>query len=168
MRKLILTIDLDVQKRMRDIAKSRKINLSAFVSELFDRYEKNDSIINHDDFIEREIQDLIKDIASKNNSTVSDFIRELIQLSDKLVKIEDNILSQEEQKQLADIANKKRIPVSNFVKELVNKYNDKTVDTVVLKIPKELKSNPDELKKFVQVRCDGIVKALSSYRGNML
>jgi hypothetical protein len=64
-------------------------------------------------------------------------------------------------------AKKKQISVSKLIRDLIDKYlpegeEGDAVDTVILKIPRDLRQSPDELKKWMELRCSGIVKALSS------
>lgn len=73
----------------------------------------------------------------------------------------------EMQEHLKKVAKKKGESVSKLVRDLIQKYlpdDDGTeqVDTVILKIPRDLRQNPEELKKWMDVRIAGVVKALSS------
>jgi hypothetical protein len=56
---------------------------------------------------------------------------------------------------------------SELIRRLVEKYlnllvHDDSEVPVVLRIPSDLKSNPDELSKWLHTRADGIVKALTN------
>jgi metal-responsive CopG/Arc/MetJ family transcriptional regulator len=73
----------------------------------------------------------------------------------------------EMQEHLKKVAKKKGESVSKLVRDLIQKYlpdDDGTeqVDTVILKIPRDLRQHPEELKKWMDVRIAGVVKALSS------
>jgi len=55
--------------------------------------------------------------------------------------------------------------VSQMIRDLINKYlellvNDKDEIPVILKVPSDLKGNPEELKIWLSSRMDAIVKAL--------
>lgn len=63
-------------------------------------------------------------------------------------------------------AKKKGISVSKLIRDLVEKCipvveDGVEVDTVILKIPRSLRNNPEELKKWLDIRRDGIVKTLA-------
>lgn len=71
------------------------------------------------------------------------------------------------QDRLKKVAKQRQISVSKLVRDIIDKHlgpdvEDGTiVDTVILKIPATIKTNPEELKHWLQVRLDGIVKHLS-------
>ena len=64
---------------------------------------------------------------------------------------------------LETTARKKGISKSKVIRDLVEKYVnvEEGVDTIILKIPSELKKSPEELKQWLEVRCNGIVRALT-------
>lgn len=73
----------------------------------------------------------------------------------------------EMQDHLKKVAKRKQVSVSKLVRDLIEKYlpdDDGTeqVDTVILKIPREVRQDPVKLKEWMEIRCAGIVKALSS------
>lgn len=69
----------------------------------------------------------------------------------------------EMQEHMKAVAKKKQVSVSKLVRDLVEKYlpaNEDDVNVVILKIPGELKGHPEDLRKWLDVRTNGIVKAL--------
>lgn len=55
--------------------------------------------------------------------------------------------------------------VSQMIRDLIKKYlellvNDKDEIPVILKVPSDLKGNPEELKTWLSSRMDAIVKAM--------
>lgn len=73
----------------------------------------------------------------------------------------------EMQEHLKKVAKRKQVSVSKLVRDLIEKYlpdDDGTeqVDTVILKIPREIRQDSGKLREWMEVRCAGIVKALSS------
>lgn len=69
------------------------------------------------------------------------------------------------QERMKNIAKKRNISVSRLVRDMVDKqlpHEDESVDIVILKIPTDLRSKPEELSKWLQVRSSGIVKALTA------
>lgn len=71
------------------------------------------------------------------------------------------------QERLKKVAKQRNISVSKLIRDVVDKHlgpdgNDENLhDTVILKIPKQLKINPDELRSWLQVRFENIVNVLS-------
>ena len=56
--------------------------------------------------------------------------------------------------------------VSQLIRDLISKYldllvNDKDDIPVILRIPSNLKDNPDDLKAWLQIKVDAIAKAIS-------
>lgn len=56
--------------------------------------------------------------------------------------------------------------VSQMIRDLISKYldllvNDNDEIPIILKIPSNLKNNPEELKSWLSVRTEAVVKALS-------
>lgn len=73
----------------------------------------------------------------------------------------------EMQDHLKKEAKKKGISVSKLMRDLIEKYLPEQeegveLDTVILRIPRELRSTPDELRKWLDIRTAGIVKALAN------
>ena len=70
------------------------------------------------------------------------------------------------QERLKRVAKKRGVSISELVRDAMEKFlgpdEDKDVDTIILKIPVELKKDPGELEKWVQTRMLGIVKALTA------
>lgn len=69
------------------------------------------------------------------------------------------------QDRLKKVAKKRNVSVSKLVRDTIEKVlgpDEDSVDTVILKIPAELKKDPAELEKWVQTRMMGIVKALTA------
>lgn len=70
------------------------------------------------------------------------------------------------QERLKKVAKQRNISVSRLIRDVVDKHlgtdgNDENLyDTVILKIPKHIKSNPEELKNWLKVRFDGVVEIL--------
>ncbi|RTK97692.1 MAG: hypothetical protein EKK64_00320 [Neisseriaceae bacterium] len=70
------------------------------------------------------------------------------------------------QERLKKVAKQRNISVSKLIRDVVDKHlgpdgNDENLhDTVILKIPKQLKTNKDQLRSWLQVRFDGIVNIL--------
>jgi predicted DNA-binding ribbon-helix-helix protein len=71
------------------------------------------------------------------------------------------------QERLKKVAKQRNISVSKLIRDVVDKHlgpdgNDENLhDTVILKIPKQLKISPDELRSWLQVRFENIVNVLS-------
>jgi predicted DNA-binding protein len=69
------------------------------------------------------------------------------------------------QDRLKKVAKKRNVSVSKLVRDTIDKLigpDEEMVDTVILKIPVELKKDPAELEKWVHTRMLGIVKALTA------
>jgi len=85
-------------------------------------------------------------------------------MSDKL-KIMSLSVEAEMQTQLKNTAKKLGCSVSSMVRELVNKHldliaNDEDEIPVILKVPADLKGNEEELREWLNVKVDALVKAL--------
>lgn len=71
------------------------------------------------------------------------------------------------QDRLKKVAKQRQISVSKLVRDVIDKHlgpdveDGTVVDTVILKIPATMKTNPEELRNWLQVRLEGIVKHLS-------
>ncbi len=88
-------------------------------------------------------------------------------MSNKKSNIMSLSVEPEMQDHLKKVAKKKQVSVSKLVRDLIDKYlpddeGGTEVDTVILKIPRDLRQDPIKLKDWMEVRCAGIVKALSS------
>lgn len=69
------------------------------------------------------------------------------------------------QERLKKVAKDRHISVSRLIKDIVEKYlgpeaNENQVDTIILRIPVELKQNAEKLQEWLQIREKAIVKAL--------
>lgn len=66
---------------------------------------------------------------------------------------------------LKRFAAKRSVSVSQLIRDMADKYLgmdvESSFDTVILKIPVEMKKNPEDLKRWVYQRAEGIVKALT-------
>ncbi|MEI8270501.1 MAG: CopG family transcriptional regulator [bacterium] len=71
------------------------------------------------------------------------------------------------QERLKKVAKQRNISVSKLIRDVVDKHlgpdgNDENLhDTVILKIPKQLKVSPEQLRSWLQVRFENIVNVLS-------
>jgi hypothetical protein len=84
----------------------------------------------------------------------------------KKINIMSLSLEVEIQDHLKNEAKKKGISVSKLIRDLIDKClpmveEGVEVDTVILKIPRQLRNNSEELRKWLNLRQDGIVKALA-------
>lgn len=73
----------------------------------------------------------------------------------------------EMQDHLKKEAKKKGVSVSKLMRDLIEKYLPEQeegveLDTIILRIPRELRTNTEELKKWLDIRTAGIVKALAN------
>lgn len=68
----------------------------------------------------------------------------------------------EVQEKLKKVAARRDISVSKLIRDLSDKFlnDDESMDMVVLRIPKDLKQNPDELMKWLNIKSAGILAAL--------
>lgn len=72
------------------------------------------------------------------------------------------------QDRLKKVAKQRDTSVSKLIRDILVKHlgadveDGVVMDTVILKIPASLKADSEELKKWLQVRCDSIVKAMSN------
>lgn len=68
----------------------------------------------------------------------------------------------EVQEKLKKVAARRDISVSKLIRDLSDKFlnEDESMDMVVLRIPKDLKNNPDDLIKWMNIKSTGIVAAL--------
>lgn len=86
-------------------------------------------------------------------------------MSNKKSNIMSLSVDPEIQELLKKVAKKRNISVSALVRDMVKKNlttNDEDCDTVILKIPNSVKAEPEELKKWLQLRVDAVVKALAA------
>jgi multidrug efflux pump subunit AcrB len=88
-------------------------------------------------------------------------------MSEKKSKIMSLSVEPEMQDLLKSSAKKMGYSVSELVRNLVTKYLDLVVNTgeeipVILQVPANLREDPEGLKKWLTVRTEGIVKALSN------
>lgn len=73
----------------------------------------------------------------------------------------------EVQDRLKKVAKQRNTSVSKLIRDMIEKHigpdvEDGTVfDTVILKIPAAVKSSSDDLRQWLQVRVDNIIKALT-------
>jgi hypothetical protein len=69
------------------------------------------------------------------------------------------------QEKLKEAAKKRNISTSKLIRDMADKYlsnTDEEVDTVIFKIPNSVKANPEELRKWLQIRVEAVVKALTT------
>ena len=72
------------------------------------------------------------------------------------------------QDRLKKVAKQRDTSVSKLIRDILVKHlgtdveDGVVMDTVILKIPASLKADPEELKKWLQIRCDSIVKAMAN------
>lgn len=66
------------------------------------------------------------------------------------------------QEKLKRVAKKRDVSVSKLIRDLTEKFlnDDEEMDMVVLKVPKELRKSPEELKNWMDVKANSIVNAL--------
>ena len=71
------------------------------------------------------------------------------------------------QERLKKVAKQRNISVSKLIRDVVDKHlgpegnDDNLHDTVILKIPKQLKANQEDLRAWLQLRFNNIVYALT-------
>lgn len=65
---------------------------------------------------------------------------------------------------LKTLAEQKQTTVSKLVRGVIEKYLnvDNSFDTIVLKIPVELKSDSDKLREWIEAKIPGIVSSLTN------
>jgi len=71
----------------------------------------------------------------------------------------------EMQEHLKNAAKKKQCSVSKLIRDMVVRYlpaSEEDVHMVILKIPAELKGQPEEVRKWLDIRTEGIVKAIGA------
>lgn len=68
------------------------------------------------------------------------------------------------QERLKRVARKRDVSVSKLVRDMVDKFlnDDDNVDMVILKVPKTLKENHEELRGWLHSRFETVVTALKS------
>lgn len=72
------------------------------------------------------------------------------------------------QDRLKKIAKQRNVSVSKLIRDVIDKHlgpdvaEGQVVDTVILKIPSEMKAQPEELRKWLQARFDAVVKGLTN------
>jgi len=74
-------------------------------------------------------------------------------------------IDSEFQEKLKKVAAKREISVSKLIRDVMEKYlpsGDDEVDTIIFKVPSNVKSSKDSLKNWFMVRVDAIVNKLSS------
>jgi predicted transcriptional regulator len=84
-------------------------------------------------------------------------------MSNKKSNIMSLSVDPEIQERLKKVAKKRNVSVSKLVRDMVDKNlstTDEDVDTVIFKIPKGVQVSADELKKWLTLRVDAVVKAL--------
>lgn len=75
------------------------------------------------------------------------------------------VLEQEVQDRLKAVAKRRNISVSKLVRDMVDKNlpkDQETFDTVILKVPPEVKSDAGTLRNWISLRVDAVVKALAT------
>lgn len=69
------------------------------------------------------------------------------------------------QEKMKAVAKKRNISVSKLIRDLVDNNlpnPEEEVDIVIFKVPKNIVSDSDAVKKWLQVRVDAVAKALSA------
>lgn len=67
------------------------------------------------------------------------------------------------QERLKKVAKKRNVSVSKLVRDMCEKHlsaTDEEVDTVILKIPNSAKASAEELRAWLNMRVEAVVKAL--------
>ena len=66
------------------------------------------------------------------------------------------------QEKIKKVAARKSQPFSKIIRDLADKFlnDEETHDMIVLKVPKELRTTPEELKKWMEVKTTAIFNAL--------
>ena len=87
-------------------------------------------------------------------------------MSDKKLKVMSLSVEPEMHELLKDSSKKMGWSASQLVRELVKRYldlivQDKDEVPVILHIPGQLKNNPEELKNWLNIKTEAIVKALA-------
>lgn len=70
------------------------------------------------------------------------------------------------QEKLKEVAKKRDVSVSKLVRDLADKFlnEEDNVDMVVLKVPKSLRKDAIELKKWIDQRIELVVKTLTNIK----
>jgi len=70
------------------------------------------------------------------------------------------------QEKLKIVAKKRNVSVSKLVRDLADKFlnEEDNVDMVILKVPKELRKNSEELKQWLSQRLSAVVNTLTSIK----
>lgn len=70
------------------------------------------------------------------------------------------------QEKLKVVAKNRNISVSKLIRDLADKYinEEDNVDVVILKVPKELRTQPDALRTWMYQRTELAIKTLSSIK----
>jgi len=70
------------------------------------------------------------------------------------------------QEKLKVVAKKRNVSVSKLIRDLADKYinEEDNVDTVILKVPKDLRTQPDALRAWISQRTDLVIKTLTSIK----
>lgn len=84
-------------------------------------------------------------------------------MSNKKSNIMSLSVDPEIQERLKKVAKKRNVSVSKLVRDMVDKNlstTDEDVDTVIFKIPKGVQVSSEELRRWLNLRVDAVVKAL--------
>jgi predicted DNA-binding ribbon-helix-helix protein len=68
------------------------------------------------------------------------------------------------QARLKKIADKRNLTVSQMMRDVIDKHfgtGEEDVDTIILKVPRSMRQNPEELAKWLKVRFDWVLKKLA-------
>lgn len=70
------------------------------------------------------------------------------------------------QEKLKIVAKKRNVSVSKLIRDLADKYinEEDNVDMVILKVPKELRTQSDALRAWIVQRTDLVIKTLTSIK----
>jgi predicted DNA-binding ribbon-helix-helix protein len=70
------------------------------------------------------------------------------------------------QEKLKVVAKKRNVSVSKLIRDLADKYinEEDNVDTVILKVPKDLRTQPEALRTWMSQRTDLVIKTLTSIK----
>jgi hypothetical protein len=119
--------------------------------------------------VTQDVRDLLRISAKNKGCSVSSLVRELVDKYLSLVVPEGDEISVGDLLEAA--AKNKGRSVSSLVRELVEKHLSLVAPEgdripVVLKIPGELRGKEEELKRWLDIKSNTIVKALSKVKAN--
>lgn len=70
------------------------------------------------------------------------------------------------QEKLKTVAKKRNVSVSKLIRDLADKYinEEDNVDVVILKVPKDMRTQPDSLRIWLDQRAELVIKTLTSIK----